>query len=105
MDRFGQFFVKNFETKTNPIFNSIALLYLISSETGLIIMTANNINGYMIAQAVLIYIECFLIYLFIIIENKQAINIDSEQHNCMYSFTLLKLRDAVQANKPFYNRL
>ncbi len=47
MEGFGQFFMDNFEAKINPIFNTISLLYLLSSQTGLIILSFNN--PYMIA--------------------------------------------------------
>jgi hypothetical protein len=42
IDGFGVFFMDNFESKINPIFNTLSLLYLLSSQTGLIIMTKDS---------------------------------------------------------------
>ena len=91
----------NFEAKINPIFNSMSLLYLLASQTGLIIMTSSN--SYMIAQCVLVYIEAFFVYL-IIVEHSNSCNLITSEQNFLYTFSLLRFRDNLQKNKRIYDR-
>ena len=101
MDGFGQFFMDNFESKINPIFNTLSLLYLLASQTVLIIMTKDI--SYMIAQAVLVYVEAFFVYL-IIIEHSNSCNFITSEQNFLYSISLLRIRDNLQKNKQIYDR-
>jgi hypothetical protein len=91
----------NFESRINPIFNTLSLLYLLSSQTGLIIMTKDS--SLMIAQCVLVYIEAFFVYL-IIVEHSNSCNLITSENNFLYSLSLLRIRDNLQKNKRIYDR-